>query len=257
MRKIIEKFEKILIEEINYYIYINNICKERKLTELELLELYRKTLLYNRTRKDLAYDLYKLIYENGLSTKNDYIVNIPLNKSIYDDFLVSWNGHKDKLFKILHIVFDKNMNNYYLRLDARNVLEIYHSFLEVDYLSIDNYQYLFNNIYVYIFKDCDEYTFKPFYLFLDLSTRDYITIDEIDIEEFKSKNIILPSSEDFDYQAVAKNFWREIENENNRTIEMCINNMIKKIEWINLINSFYHKEKILLNKINISKTDCN
>ena len=35
MRKIIEKFEKILIEEINYYIYINNNCKERKLSEVE------------------------------------------------------------------------------------------------------------------------------------------------------------------------------------------------------------------------------
>ena len=267
--RLIEKYKKFKEEEFNYIGEILEIRSKREFSETEKLDIYRNIMKYQKEDNYIFYELKKNIYmilncDNSIHNEIDQdtvFFEIDINerfKSIISKFD---SPIREKILNELGINLDNN----------KYQVSLYNLYSILDRLSLKNINLIMNQPFmdkpIYCYSNMktvsDYYDITRLYdvvgvyaLYYDLFGN-YKTIYGEDItklndekKKFEKENTILQPKTNVSSLEIINILNNELLNEDNKTLDDCINVTINQVNKLNYLRSPEYKEDLLLNRIN-------
>lgn len=250
-----ENFIKLKKEELEYINNVSAMSAEKKFTEFEKIEIYRKSKKYERELNDILFKVYNIMLEldkkGQFNNINDIFVEFDLDK----DYLLELENKSEYYRKfILKMV---GIDNFKYKLTYKNIKDI----TRTSYKGLNIDKFLINQMLI----ESPIYIFDCFYVedwdlgsyskacYRKLFDEKYGITDEIykeQMETFERDKIIIKAGKYVYATEVEEIFSDELLNLESKTINQCTRKTKIRIKKLNYERSPEYKEKLLLDKIN-------
>lgn len=257
-----KEFEKIKKEELVYIDRVNQISRNKILSEKEKLEIYRTLNNYRIKLNDILKKLWttfpkdNILFDDNLS---DVVIEIDLPKDYLSS--LSFCSDDEKKYLLEKLWIDSDEMKFKLTLynlmrggeDLCNDLDVIQNnqrLIEIPIYIFCGFYDSSEECYGPCFGNSDDYLYGIYENIQSVFNNKKQQIPKKNIDEFEKDKVIIHSRRYVYSNEIRKIFEEELLNKKNLSLNACINQTRNRIEELSYTRSFEYKEKILLEKIN-------
>ena len=260
-----KEFIKLKKEELEYIDNVARISSSKRLSELEKLEIYRRIKKFEKELSKVLKQILKAIKLNN-ENPNEIIIEFDIDKN----YLSSLNNNYEEGYReyLMEEYLGINIETYKYELTESNLFYSQYIYKSINPDLFQNKQHLIETP-IYIFDgyfDYSEDSYGSIFGANDINNNNYlygIYIDIFDkysdymeripknkINDFEKGKIIIHKKKFVDKKEIKIIFEEELLNNQNKSIDDCVEATRKRIEELSYVRSPEYKEKVLLDKIN-------
>lgn len=257
-----KEFEKIKKEELVYIDRVNQISRNKILSEKEKLEIYRTLNNYRIKLNDILKKLWttfpkdNILFDDNLS---DVVIEIDLHKDYLSSLSFCSDDEKKYLLEKLWIDSDEmkfKLTLYNLMRGGEHlcndldVIQNNQRLIEIPIYIFCGFYDSSEECYGPCFGNSDDYLYGIYGNIQSVFNNKKQQIPKKNMDEFEKDKVIIHSGRYVYSNEIRKIFEEELLNKKNLSLNDCINQTRNRIEELSYTRSFEYKEKILLEKIN-------
>ena len=259
-----KEFIELKKEELAYIDNVARISSNRRLYELEKLEIYRKIKKNETELRELIKQIIKF-KELNVENANEIIIEFDIDKN----YLSSLNNNYEEGYReyLMEEHLGINIETYKYELTESNLFYSQYVYKSINPDLFQNKQYLIETP-IYIFDGYFDYSEDGYgsifgandrnnnYLYgtyidiFDKYSDNMGKIPKNKINDFEKGKIIIHKKKFVDEKEIKIIFEEELLNNQNKSINDCVEATRKRIEELSYVRSPEYKEKVLLDKIN-------